>query len=67
MVTAGENKIATIVAVDWDGTVISPCGRCREFIYQVDGRSGETRVILRDRIVKIKDLLPEHWWVERLS
>jgi cytidine deaminase len=40
MVTAGEYQIARIVAVwrDADGTlyVLPPCGRCREFIRQVD-------------------------------
>ncbi|HEV2426257.1 MAG TPA: cytidine deaminase [Terriglobia bacterium] len=61
MVTAGENQIASIVAVDSDGAIIPPCGRCREFIYQVDGRQGETRVILSDKVVALKDLLPEHW------
>jgi cytidine deaminase len=59
LVTAGENKILSIVAVDWDGTIISPCGRCREFIYQVDGSKGQTRVILQNRVVKLMDLLPE--------
>jgi cytidine deaminase len=61
MVTAGENQIASIVAVDWDGAIIPPCGRCREFIYQVDGRQGETRVILPNKVVALKDLLPERW------
>ena len=65
MVTAGENRIVSIVAVDCDGSVIPPCGRCRELIYQVDGSKGETRVILRDKAVKLKDLLPEHWLIER--
>jgi cytidine deaminase len=61
MVTAGENQIASIVAVDWDGAIIPPCGRCREFIYQVDGRQGETRVIIPNKVVALKNLLPERW------
>src|SRR5437764_6868262 len=40
MVTAGEYKIKNIVAVwkDANGTlyVVPPCGRCREFILQID-------------------------------
>ena len=28
MITAGESRIETIVAVDWDGSVLPPCGRC---------------------------------------
>ncbi len=44
MITAGETRIAKIVAV-WKGEdgkgehVLSPCGRCREFIYQTDKRN----------------------------
>ena len=36
MITAGESSIAKIVAVCGDDTVLSPCGRCREFVYQID-------------------------------
>src|SRR5215469_17412365 len=49
MITAGESKIVTIVAVNSDGKIIPPCGRCREFIYQINDNNGETRVILRDK------------------
>jgi cytidine deaminase len=61
MITAGESRIATIVAVNWDGKVLPPCGRCREFIYQVNGENGETRVILGDRVARLSELLPEPW------
>jgi cytidine deaminase len=65
MVTAGEQRIAQIVAV-WkneDGTVhvLSPCGRCREFIAQIHSANMETEVILaRDRAVELRELLPQH-------
>src|SRR5258707_15763471 len=46
MVTAGEQRIAQIVAVwkDADGAVhiLSPCGRCREFIAQIHSANMET-------------------------
>lgn len=67
MVTAGETRIQRIVAV-WkdaeDAThVIPPCGRCREFIRQVNERNLETDVVLaRGKVVKLKDLLPYHEW-----
>ena len=35
MITAGENQVVTMVAVNWDGQVLPPCGRCREFISQL--------------------------------
>lgn len=62
MVTNGESRIIAIVAVDWDGRIISPCGRCREFIFQIDEGNSETRVLLKgDREATIAQLLPEHW------
>jgi cytidine deaminase len=65
MVTAGEQRIAQIVAVwkDADGAVyiLSPCGRCREFIAQIDSANMETEVILAsDRAIPLRDLLPQH-------
>ena len=35
MVTAGENRIEKLIAVYQDGSVIPPCGRCREFVCQL--------------------------------
>jgi len=62
MITAGESKIKKIVAVWKDGTVIPPCGKCRELIWQIDEENWNTEVIIRkDKIVKLKELLPYHW------
>ena len=62
MVTAGEYKIKKIVAVLEDGTVLPPCGRCREFMYQIDKDNIDTDVIVeKDKIVKLTDLLPFPW------
>ena len=36
MLTHGEKKIKKIVAVSDKGTVRYPCGRCREFIFQLN-------------------------------
>ena len=63
MVTAGEFRIEKIVAVwkDEQGAtfVISPCGRCREFIWQIHPDNLETDVILAaDQISKLRELLP---------
>jgi cytidine deaminase len=60
MITAGECSISKIVAVWGDGVVLPPCGRCREFMYQIDNVNlSTTDVILgENRIVKLKDLLP---------
>ena len=62
MVTGGESRIATIVAIGREGAILSPCERCREFIYQMDERNAETRILLKDgRVMRLKELLPEHW------
>ncbi len=60
MVTAGETSIARIVAVCEGDIVLPPCGRCREFMYQIDNTNLEnTEVILGlDKVVKLKALLP---------
>lgn len=60
MITAGESRIAKIVAVWGEETVLPPCGRCREFMYQIDAANlTETDVILGvDRAVKLQELLP---------
>ena len=66
MVTAREYKIAKIVAV-WRGDgplhVVAPCGRCREFIRQIDPSNLDTEVILgRHRTAPLRTLLPETEW-----
>ena len=64
MITAGEQRIETIVAVNRDGTVLLPCGRCREFIAQVDEGNADTRVILALGVRRLKELLPDHWLIK---
>jgi cytidine deaminase len=63
MLTRGEQRISKIVAVLGDGTVLPPCGRCREFMRQVDeGNMERTEVLLgRGKAVKLRDLLPHPW------
>lgn len=67
MVTAGEYRIDRIVAVwrDDEGRlyVLPPCGRCREFIRQVDWANIDTEVILgRSRSALVRELLPASEW-----
>ena len=73
MVTSGEYRIAKIVAVwrdDRDGKlhVLPPCGRCREFLRQIDEANLETEVVLgKDKTLTLKELLPYHEWPEPLE
>lgn len=67
MITHGEYRIKTIVAVTEDGTILPPCGRCREFIYQVEGNNLDADIIIgENKVIKLKSLLP-HTWDEGLS
>jgi cytidine deaminase len=62
MITNGESKIISIVAVGCDGNILPPCGKCREFIYQVDPHNVESRILLPNGAVKkLRELLPDYW------
>lgn len=60
MITSGESSISKIVAVWGEGTVLPPCGRCRELMYQINETNLEsTSVILSEnKVVKLHELLP---------
>ena len=61
MVTGGEHCIRKIVAVAEHG-IIPPCGRCREFMYQIHRKNLGTQVIIgKNRTVRLKELLPHPW------
>lgn len=69
MVTSGEYAIARIVAVWQDDderlTVLPPCGRCREFIRQIDPSNIDATVVLaQGAAAPLRDLLPEWGWPE---
>jgi len=62
MVTAGESKIVKIVSVYEDGDVLPPCGRCREFISQIDDDNENCEILLPDNVMKtLGELLPDRW------
>jgi cytidine deaminase len=62
MVTAGENRVVKIVAVNWDGKILPPCGRCREFISQLHSDNPNAEVLVGEGIVvTLGQLLPYDW------
>ncbi|MEL7625133.1 MAG: cytidine deaminase [Clostridiales bacterium] len=62
MVKNNETQIKMLIAVFEDGSILPPCGRCREFIAQIDGQNIETQIILPEmKEVPLGDLLPERW------
>lgn len=72
MITAGEYTVRTIVAVwredkaiDPNGKlhILPPCGYCRQFMRDINDDNLGTDVVLdRNKVIKLKDLLPHHEW-----
>ena len=58
----GDTEIDTIVAVNSQGEIVSPCGMCRELISDY---SPEAKVIIKENsnygIVTINELLPQKY------
>lgn len=66
MITNGESEIRRLIAVNWDGTAMPPCGACRELMTQLMSESYRNIEIMLDyesgRIVTLGELTPE-WWI----
>ena len=63
LVTAGRSRVVAMVAVRADGTVLPPCGRCRELVRQIDGGNQATRVILTGGRSEALGGLLTAWWI----
>ena len=64
MITNGEHQIDKVVAVLWNGKVVSPCGACREFMMQLDKGSRDIEILMdyeTRESVRLSELLPR-WW-----
>ena len=62
MITAGESRVLKMVAVNWDGRILPPCGRCREFINQIHDDNGQAEVLVRTEVIlPLRVLLPYDW------
>ncbi len=66
MLTEGEDAIRRVVAVNWDGKVLAPCGACRELMTQLIPADYRTIEIMLDyetgEIVPLGALTPK-WWI----
>lgn len=70
MITNGESRIEKIVAVMPDGSLALPCGACREWMMQLDSKSGEIEILVdldTRRRVFLRDLIPGWWGADRFS
>lgn len=65
MITCGESVLRRVVAVDWDGRALPPCGACRELMAALLPETYKSVEIMLDyeaaRVVTLGDLTPE-WW-----
>ena len=59
MLKARQSQVRMIAAVNKDGRVLPPCGRCRELLWQVDDRNRNTWVLLgAEEGARLHELLP---------
>lgn len=61
MIKGGERRVATLVAC-CEKAILTPCGRCRELLVQVDRANLDTRILVPEgEALLLRDLLPHHW------
>jgi cytidine deaminase len=54
--TSGGGKLTAVVCVDGDGNFLSPCGRCRQLLFEHGGN--EMLFMTPDGPTKLSQLLP---------
>lgn len=66
MLTNGESEIKRVIAVNWDGKAMPPCGACRELMAQLMPNNYHDIEIMLDceknEIVTLGELTPK-WWI----
>ena len=56
-----ETQIEMIVATNSE-SIIPPCGRCRELMFQIDCKNVNTKVYLsKEKYLTLDELLPNRW------
>ena len=66
MITNGEDAVKRVIAINWDGKAMPPCGACRELMSQLMPENYKIIEVMMDyekgRVVTLGDLTPE-WWI----
>ena len=66
MLTCGESEIRRVIAVNWDGKAMPPCGACRKLMVQRMPEGYRHVEVMLDyeagKVVTLGALTPE-WWV----
>ncbi len=62
MIKEGETEINEIVATGPNGELITPCGRCRELMFQINRNNLKAKILLADdKFITLEELLPHRW------
>lgn len=59
MIAQGKFEVEKILSVYLDGTVMPPCGACREFMMQL-GKNIQVLVNNQGKVMKLSELMPEY-------
>ena len=66
MITQGEQRIRRVIAVNWNGKAMPPCGACRELMAQLMPDGYRNIEIMPDyekeKVLTLGELTPE-WWI----
>ncbi|MFR8586625.1 MAG: cytidine deaminase family protein [Ruminococcus sp.] len=66
MLTNGENEIKKVIAINWEGKAMPPCGTCRELMTQLMPKDYPAIEVMLDwekkEIVTLGELTPK-WWI----
>lgn len=66
MITNGEREIKKVIAVNWNGKAMPPCGACRELMTQLMPQNYRQIEIMLDyeqnKVVALRELTP-NWWI----
>ena len=62
MIANGENEVDKVLSVYKDGTVMPPCGACREFMMQLGTTAKKIQILIdnQGKVAKLSDLMPEY-------
>ena len=66
MITNNESEIKRVIAINWDGKAMPPCGACRELMTQImpnDYKNIEIMLDYEKNIVKTLGELTPDWWI----
>lgn len=62
MIKSQEHILLKAVAVNREGNVIPPCGRCREFLSQLSPKNLATEIMVDNHTTRtLRELLPYDW------